>query len=379
MKTSILGAAMLLGTVGAASAWTPPPDVPSEYAVTYQMNVGHSGSVVLGEPFAPPFKKLWKKPFIQAAGYPLIAEGNAYVLVGGVDLLAIKLDTGRQAWEHLLSTWGNLGAYDAGQLFFVNSGGTMIALTAKTGKLNWTTPLLRQNTFTSPPTAQNGMVYVGGAGHGGLVYGVDQVKGKVQWIAEVENGDNSSPALGDDGVYVDYPCQFYKFNSTTGAPLWHVSNGCDGGGGWTPAFFGNEVYMRDLNGHYVFNAHTGHVDGSFSGDLMPTVFQSGAGSYSLTVLNKSSTATVYCTDLSTGNIAWKFDTASTMSAPPVYANGYALVGDNVGNVTALDSSGVSRWSTQLSLPISSIAIGQGAFVVVASDIWTSEVAAFAPQ
>jgi len=43
-----------------------------------------------------------------------------------------------------------------------------------------------QYAFSSPPTAEGGFVYVGGAGDGGTVYAVDEKNGAVVWTENVE-------------------------------------------------------------------------------------------------------------------------------------------------------------------------------------------------
>lgn len=71
----------------------------------------------------------------------------------------------------------------------------MTAFDAATGSINWSTSLPGQFSFSSAPTAADGMVFTGGAGGGGTVYGVSQSTGTVVWTGSVENGDDSSPAV----------------------------------------------------------------------------------------------------------------------------------------------------------------------------------------
>lgn len=384
MKSMLLGAAVLLAA-GQAHAFSHPPDVSSEYAVTYHQNVAHTGDIELSEPFAPPFVQLWDKQFNDRTTYALIAEGKAYFVNNGVDLFAVDLVTGNQAWEHLLSSFGNLGAYDDGQVFFVNGGGLMTALNAATGKQNWAKQMPNQSTFASPPAAQNGMVYVIGGGTGSDLYGVDQATGNVDWFKGVWSGDTTSPAIGGGAVYVDSDCHFYAFEALTGQLRWENDIDVCSGGGWTSAFSKNQVYMTDTKGQFVLNKKTGKIVGSFSGDLTPTIFKVGRHKYRLAVDNvEFNGGWIYCIDMKSGNVVWKFKTQDNVWTPPVYANGYILVGDHGGKVYALDAAkGMSRWTTSLSHQISNISIGQGAFVVTASDDdfspAHSEVAAYAPQ
>ena len=93
----------------------------------------------------------------------------------------------------------------------------------------------------------NGIVYTSGAGDGGTVYAVRESDGTLLWTQEVENGDDSAPAVTSDGVYVSYACpQTYKFNPTSGDLIWHFSGQCEGGGGESVAIYNGQVYVRDL-------------------------------------------------------------------------------------------------------------------------------------
>jgi outer membrane protein assembly factor BamB len=108
-----------------------------------------------------------------------------------------------------------------------------MALDPATGGQVWSRQL-GQYSFSSEPSAQGEEVFVGGAGSGGTVYGVDGGTGAVRWSASVCCGDHSSPALADGRLFVGYACHNnYGFNAASGALLWNSNDGCTGGGGKT--------------------------------------------------------------------------------------------------------------------------------------------------
>src|SRR5439155_6973216 len=122
--------------------------------------------------------------------------------------------------------------------------------------------------FTSPPTAFGGRLFVDGSGSGGTLYALDEADGSILWNQGIENGDHTSPAVGGGGVYVSPVCLWvYKFDPITGALIWSYSGDCSGGGGKTPAYSRNRLYVRDPVSSppgWVFDSRNGNVLLNFS-------------------------------------------------------------------------------------------------------------------
>lgn len=134
--------------------------------------------------------------------------------------------------------------------------------------------------FSSAPTAADGFVFTGGAGSAGTLYAVPEATGGIAWSMEVNNGDDSTPAVTADGVYVTYPCWTYDFSPTTGASIWTNDTGCDGGGGGIPVVANGVLYAPNGFGSYsgiTFNAETGATLGNYDADNLPAIgAQTGA-------------------------------------------------------------------------------------------------------
>jgi outer membrane protein assembly factor BamB len=178
-------------------------------------------------------------------------------------------------WSSALTT-GTFGfewvgaAYDGGRVFAVNFDGRLRAIDAATGATAWEVSLPGQRAFSSSPSALSGTVYVGGAGTGGTSYAVDESNGAVRWAQGVENGDDSSPAVSTNGVFVSYACnQAYGFASATGALLWHHTDQCEGGGGNTTALHGGSIYTRGRLGDLRLDAANGAVLGTYTTTFIP--------------------------------------------------------------------------------------------------------------
>src|SRR5260370_1694710 len=191
----------------AAQLATPTP-TPGDKSVAWQNNALHDGNDS-SSTVAPPLAVKWQRDFTSAGvtliSYPLIAQGLVIVTTLGTfgkALVAFDESPGVQPWSVPIT--GSYGfanaAYDAGKVFVINYDGVMQGFDAATGTQLWSVQLPGQYAFTSPPTAFNGVVFVGGAGVGGTLYAVSEPNGAVLWTGHVGHGDDSSPAGTDDAA-----------------------------------------------------------------------------------------------------------------------------------------------------------------------------------
>ncbi len=337
LSSLLLGFALLAPSVASATS--------TDQAVAYQLDPAHDGDQT-GNPITAPLSQAWSISLPGSISYPLIVNGVVYVTARkasgyGTTLYALDQATGATLWSHFLGgtyDWSGL-AYDNGQVFTVNFDGDLTAFDATTGAVNWTISLPGQHQFTSPPTAIDGYVYTGGAGTGGTLYAVSEATGEVAWTAPVANGQNSSPAVDSNGVYVTYAAdQDYAFNPFTGALLWHHGTGAEGGGGKTPVLAGGDVFGRDAgSGNVVLSAADGTSVGSFPSTRAPAI--GGGQAY---MLEGASLASV--NDSGLGTIAWTFTGDSMLDTAPLLVGNLVFEGSASGEVYAVDPSGASVWS-----------------------------------
>jgi outer membrane protein assembly factor BamB len=339
---------------------TPRRDSGIDESVAWQNNTVHDGYDP-ASPLVPPLRLRWSRDFsangVDIISYPLIAGGMVFVTTAntngnyGNTLWALDENTGMTIWSaDLPGTYFFAdAAYDSGKVFVVNFDGLMKAFDAASGTLLWSVSLPGQYAFTSPPTAVDGVVFTGGAGSGGTVYAVDETNGQVLWTMPVENGDSSSPAVTGGNVYVSYACpQSYAFNAVTGQQLWHYSSCCEGGGGATPVFNAEQVYVRDsfcTQGFFglILDANTGSQTGEFNSDTPPAFignlalyFQSG---------------TLVGVDIPSGQQLWSFAGDGDLTSAPLIVNQTIYIGSNSGTLYGLNTSGQQIWSTQVGAPI----------------------------
>jgi len=373
--TALLGVfAAPASPAGAATAAV--PTGPTS-AVAYQIGIGHDGYSA-DTSIKPPLSKKWSVSFSGGVSYPLIAGGKVFVTVAsssgyGTTLYALNKNTGATIWSQAISGtyyWSN-AAYDAGQVFVVNFDGVMSAFNAATGALNWSEQLPGQYAFSSPPTANNGVVYVGGAGSGGTLYAVSETNGTVLWTQAVENGDHSSPALNASSVFVSYACGLvYAFDRTTGSQQWFSNGTCEGGGGKTPVVHGGKVYARDFTGNKILNASTGALLGTFQAGPAPAFDGNTGLSLDNGVLTASSGSTT----------AWTFGGDGGLDTAPIAVGNTVYEGSSTGMLYGLNvANGSVVWSTNVgsaidgpdeqnvSQPLTGLGAGQGLLVVPAGD------------
>src|ERR1700742_3680276 len=136
-----------------------------------------------------------------AEGQALEYEGTIYIPDGGDNVYAIDASTGKVIWtyephlppdplgEVICCGWDNRGvALGDGMVFVSQLNGDQVALDQETGKVKWSTPVVKPKSgysITSAPLYYNGMLYVGGSGgeYGvrGRLTALDAETGKIAW------------------------------------------------------------------------------------------------------------------------------------------------------------------------------------------------------
>jgi alpha-tubulin suppressor-like RCC1 family protein/outer membrane protein assembly factor BamB len=339
----------LPGAVERAGAVT----APSDRSTAYQIDPAHDGHLASGIE-VPPLARRWSVDLGGNSSYPIIAEGKVFVTSAspggsGQTIHAIDAKTGGNAWGPI-DIGGIYGfaalTYGGGRLFSLDGNGVLRSFDAGTGFAQWTVQLPGQYSFTSPPTYRSGMVFTGGAGTGGTLYGVRATDGHVVWTAPVENGDSSSPAVSAAGVYVSYACeQTYRFDPSGGALRWHHSTACSGGGGRTPVLGAGRLWVRDDAGASpaVLDAETGGLLATYGATVAPA-FDGSRGFFLngnvLTARDRNQMP------------LWSFTGDGQLVTAPIVVNGYVYVGSATGHVWAIDeATGASVWDDDAGAPI----------------------------
>jgi outer membrane protein assembly factor BamB len=361
----------LAGTTALGAA-TPPE------STAYQITVDHSGVTRSGGALALQTTPLWKVSLPGAISYPLIAGGGVFVTVAkpntqnGTLLYALDAKTGATLWGPVDlggdTLWSAL-AYDAGKVFALNWDSTLSSYDAVSGAPGWSISL-GSNFFGAPPTASNGVIYVS---YNGFVTAISESTGATNWSQAVMGGDESSPSLGPNGVYVAYSCPNDYGFALDGTPQWHYfTSSCIGGGGKTVAYANGLLYTRDtLTSGYILNAGTGTLVGNFAGGTIPAV--------TATQVFYMQNALLHAVDLASNTERWSFAGDGQLWTAPVVIDNSVIVGSDAGMLFAVNAdTGTVNWQVQtgssvygpdeqnFSQPLTGIGVGDGILVVPAS-------------
>jgi outer membrane protein assembly factor BamB len=317
-------------------------------ATSYLANPAHT-SAINDPTLVPPLAQIWSVSYTGfSVQYPLVAGGAMYLLLKanatGTPSQLVALD------EHSGATlWGPLNldglyvaghAYDRGRVFALTTvTGEVRAFDAKSGAVVWTTTVSGTTEGGGPPTAYNGVLYIGGSG---IVVAVDESTGAQLWSTSTDVPSGTSPAVTDDGVFVAGACgEAYALDRATGSVLWHHAPGCSSGFSGTAIVFEKRVYLvqggRDAT--VVLDALTGSVLASTSFTNYPALDQGHAFFNANPALDDM--------DLSSGQNAWTFQGDMGLQSIPFVAGGTVYAPSSTGKMFGVDeSTGAQTWSAQ---------------------------------
>lgn len=332
---------------GDATSVTPAADE----AVAFQINAAHTGvSGVVAPSF--PASAAWSKTFDGTLSYPLIAMGKVFVIETAfqnrtiVRLHALDRATGTVAWGPAIlpdRVQAASHAFDNGKVFVATFDGLVLSFDAATGQPGWSTKLPGSYGFVTAPTATDGTVYVGDGGTNSVV-ALDESNGAVQWTVRINGGGFSIPSIDGGGVFVAYPCQYYRLAAATGAEQWHYNGPCSGGGGATVPVAQGSAYVRDFEFTTAFvpfidvrDATTGtnrsrHSSlGLFSQGPIPSVAADAV------FLLEGGTLRRF--DRSMTHADWSFAGDGSLTAAPIVVGRAVVVAGTSGRIYAVDSAG----------------------------------------
>jgi outer membrane protein assembly factor BamB len=358
-------------------------------AVTYQIDVAHSGRATL-EGFTGRLAPLWTRNLGGAISYPVIADGYVYVTVAaGTATVLYALDpaSGNTVWQAAIAGQNPVSslAYDAGRIFVLNMSGLVEAFDAKNGTQRWSTQLPGEWFFPWPPIATAKMVFIGGQGDAGEIYALSEKNGHLTWQSGIVR-DAGAPIAYGKLVAITGPCgEYYGFAARTGEWLWTDETLYSMGGGATPVFYRNHIYVRDAcSGNTILTANSGKAKGTFSADVAPSFFTLN-GTDDMVAL---SGGTLSATPAGSDTPIWTFTGNGKLSTAPLLVDSYVVEGSSSGELYILnqtDGSTIASYNVGAAIPapqegsqnqpLTGLGAADGVLIVPAG----SQLVAFAPE
>ncbi len=271
-------------------------------------------------------------PKYSAEGQALEYEGTIYISDGGDNVYAIDASSGEVIWtyephlppdplgEVVCCGWDNRGvALGEGMVFISQLNGDQVALDQETGKVKWSTPVVKPKSgysITSAPLYYNGTLYVGGSGgeYGirGRLTALDAETGEIKWRSytvpgpgepEHESWPSNTDAWkhGGAGLWntptVDPKTETLFFSTSNAAPDWNGSERA-GDNKWTASI----VAVDAKTGKIKWGYQQVHHDLWDYDSPSPTVLMDGEmnGEEVEAVGEPSKTGWVYLLDRNTG-------------------------------------------------------------------------------
>jgi outer membrane protein assembly factor BamB len=210
-------------------------------------------------------KLRWSSPFTdKQETAPVVADGTVYIGDSGGTLRALDAATGRRLWAYRFPWDGNASSTLApvvadGTVYIGGVDGTLHAVDAATGRRRWTHPSQSGSMVSTPAAVADGTVYYSG-GRGGLD-AVDAASGKRRWSAS--EYEWSAPVVADGTVFLhEFMGDLFALDATNGKRRWTFPvrgsvHGAPAVGDGTVCFGGQEGVL------YAVDAATGRERWSF--------------------------------------------------------------------------------------------------------------------
>ncbi|MCW2978797.1 MAG: PQQ-binding-like beta-propeller repeat protein [Solirubrobacterales bacterium] len=231
----------------------------------------------LGGPIAdldPPFKVLWHINTHALIEFPpAIFGGVAYLVNKYGNVYAIRLSDKKILWRRIvrkrlhgapIDVTGP--AYSAGRVFVAEIGGALIALNAKTGKVDWKRNLNAH--LESSPLIVGKTLYIGT--DSSQVLAIDTTDGHEIWEYKAGASIKASPSFHEGLIYVgNYQAGMLALTAKSGKLVWQTNTSTQapfGKGGFysSPAIaFGHVYAARDDGVVFAFSRKTGKIAWSF--------------------------------------------------------------------------------------------------------------------
>lgn len=304
-------------------------------------------------------------------GSPIVADGRVYAGNADTFLYAVDAESGKLVWkfqaDHRIES---TPAVANGTVYVASYDRSIYAIDATTGELQWeveTDGLIR-----SSPKIVDGDLYIGagchnlackwyseGVSENGWVYSLDAETGEVNWRFEPGIEVVSTPAVGQDTVYVGSSNgKLYALDRTDGSERWHYEATDLIWSSPTLAFgtvffadWDSKVYAVDAQSgaeQWTYRSFGTYISGSTAVDEDSVYF--GHTPANAPPDPTRTNAEVFALDRETGEERWAYLTEALEigSSPAItddmlYIGAHSQVDEGGTGIYALTKDGAQRW------------------------------------
>lgn len=259
---------------------------------------------------------------------------NGTVFVGSSDgtVHAVDASSGTVEWTKSLDGGiaPNAGANaTAGQVYIGSKNGTLYSLDESTG--GTTETFSTSGPIKTVPVLSGDFVYVGADG----LYAFDALLGTLEWEFKTSTRFDSSPTVDSGTVYAGGENTLYAVDATLGTETW--STATQGDITSSPTIRDGRVYVGSSDGGlYAFDAALGGTE--WNSSVNGSIDWSSPTAASDRIYVGDMAQTLSAVNYSTGARNWSLQTKDTIRSSPTVANGVLYIADDSGTIYAFETN-----------------------------------------
>ncbi len=353
---ALTGVTVTCGLARATPAARPVPHQPITQLVdeadAYQANPAHTGQS--GAVLRLPLHIRWiRNVGAQYYTSPVIAGGKIAVSAG-FSVIALSAASGNVLWSSPSPEgWSGLaqarGVVYAAQTF----GGPLVAaFDFSTGRTLWSQAIPNPDAI-DPPVVAGNVVYVAG-GAPTTLYALRAQDGAPLWSEPVTfENFGTTPTVANGRVYVSYECDGTYAFTLAGLPIWHFPGACSGVSGSAPAFYQGKLYVQATFETEGTVLTEGTILNAFNGALLGTFGSNSSPAFAAGLEFVASGSGLQALNAATSGISWTASIGNdSFITPPLVVGNLVFAEGQTGTLYAFDfRTGQLLQSIALGAPI----------------------------
>jgi hypothetical protein len=293
----------------------------------------------------PPMVDSWKAVVVpggNALSSPVVENGRVFVTSqtyfgSSVPLTALNVADGSALWTYNFGSLSSIGfpAVSNGAVYVQTIDETerafLWSIGAASGSVTWSAAFATQWAALWAPTVVGSTVFVDGGEYGGLYAFAVGDGSEVFANTQIGQYDSWSPAYFNGNIYTFVAGTFQASDPSTGTAVWSTSTTWNWDGysmDTSPVFGANLAYVIAPPNLVAIDPVREVVTWTANGTYTGTPAVSGSLVFGISAGN------LIARDAASGTLQWTFVGDTSLSYPPVIANGYAYVA-SANNVYAV--------------------------------------------